>query len=420
MSSPPPPVSDLQISKGRERSQTDALLPPSFNLLSAEVLPAPQPEMDEKDYTEERLQESLAYCKKFLSRRDISPRAETFMTIFKDEIKKAMTAETESEKLAVAGSIRALEMVIQRNAFLSAEVFKQTQQMHENLLELRELQYHARYGDYVRIIPAKVRLHASHNKTSNWQLLCSRFPWTEIAKKLQRHNQTMDSRRRMETAEDWDDYNTQAAVDNACYELGIDSTLAVWSIIEYGDRNRTFHRDLDSLIGEGNWKQLALVFYYDLEDINCVFSEIRTETDKRALKTVIRGEINRYFDTSWDPNDINKWVPTVAAFKEYDAALANKAGNGTAQAQQKAANIAENESRRAEKAARQKTQSAAGSSSSASKKKVASTEVPRGSEEEKSKKTEHRRRQLVIQMTKLETQLESCRREIAKIDDAQK
>ena len=302
MSSPhSPSLSDLQISKVRQRSQTDALLPPSFSPLSAEVLSAPQPEKNEKAYTEERLQQSLAYCKKFLSRRDISPRAETFMTIFKEEIKKAMTAEKESEKLAGAGSIRAFEMVIQRNAFLSAEVFKKAQEMHENLLGLRELQYHARYGDYVRIIPAKVRLHASENKTSNWEFLCSRFQWTEISTRLLRHRDTMETRRHIETAQDVDDYNTQAAVDNACSELGIDCNLAVWSIIEYGARNRTFHGDIDSLIAEGAWRQLALIYWIDLEDINCVFSEIRTETDKRALKTIIRSEINRSFDTSEDP-----------------------------------------------------------------------------------------------------------------------
>ncbi|MCJ1470842.1 hypothetical protein MMC07_009489, partial [Pseudocyphellaria aurata] len=415
MSSPhSPPLSDQQILKVRQRSQTDALLPPSFSLLSAEVLSSPQPEKNKKAYTKERMQQSLAYCKKFLSRRDISPRAETFMTIFKEEIKKAMIAEKESERIAGAGSIRAFEMVIQRNDFLSAEVFKKTQEMHENLLELRELQYHARYGDYVRILPSKVRLHASENKTSSWEFLCSRFQWNEISTRLLRHRKFMETRRPIETAQDVADYNTQAAVDNACSELGIDSDLAVWSIIEYGARNRTFHSDIQSLIAEGAWRQLALIYSSDLEDIDCVFFELRTETDKRALKSIIRGEINRYFDTSEDPGDINVWVPSPAVLKEYKVA---KAESGVTKAQKKTANIAENGCRSTEKVTRQQNQSAAqGSPSSASKKRLASTEVPRGSEEEKSKRNEHRRGQLVLQMAKLESQLKSCQKEIAKID----
>ena len=104
--------------------------------------------------------------------------------VFKDEIKMAMAAEKEDEKLAGARLFRAFELLIQRNAFSSAEVFKKSQEMHEDLLELRELQYHARYGDYVRIIPSKVGIHASENKTAAWQLLCSRYHWSETSKRL--------------------------------------------------------------------------------------------------------------------------------------------------------------------------------------------------------------------------------------------
>ncbi|MCJ1425146.1 hypothetical protein MMC29_003034 [Sticta canariensis] len=360
MASPPSPrLSNLQISKIRQGSQTDALLPPSFNLASDEVLPTPVPQMNRNPYTAERLQQSLAYCKSFLSQRDISPRAETFMMVFKDEIKMAMAAEKEDQKLAGAGSIRAFELLIQRNVFLSAEVFKKSQKMHENLLELRELQYHARYGDFVRIISSKVRLHASESKTAGWQLLSSRYHWSEISTRFLSYRQFMESGKSFESrsAKDVTDYNTQAAVDNACTELSIDADLA------------------------------------------------------RALKTTIRNKINRWFDTSRDPNDINLWAPTQALYAEYQAA---KARSGTTKAQKKAANIAENERRSLEKAARQ-DKSAAGSSSSASKKRTASTDVSRGSKE-KSKRDEHKRRQMVIRMAKLETELERLREELAKLD----
>ena len=142
------------------------------------------------------------------------------------------------------------------------------------------------------------------------------------------------------SAEDVTDYNTQDAVDNACTELGIDADLAVWCIIEYGAQNRTFHRDVDSLIADGNWRQLSLIFSSDLDDIDCVYSEIRTETNKNPLKTTIRNEINPWFDTFRDPNDINLWAPTQALYAEYQAA---KARSGTTKAQKKAVNIAEKE-----------------------------------------------------------------------------
>ena len=46
---------------------------------------------------------------------------------------------------------------------------------------------------------------------------------------------------------------------------------------------------MDSLTAEGNWWQLSLILSSDLDDIECVFSKIRPETDKRALKRILRG-----------------------------------------------------------------------------------------------------------------------------------
>lgn len=91
------------------------------------------------------------------------------------------------------------------------------------------------------------------------------------------------------------DLDTRVSVSMACRDLGISEDLAVWSIIEYGERNQTFHGDLDSLKADGDFRQLALVLYTDLEDIDCVFSKIQSETDKHVLKSFIYDEIDRWF-----------------------------------------------------------------------------------------------------------------------------
>lgn len=171
MSSPPSLHSlelFLQDSKVKPRSQTEALLPPSFDPSLQETLSTPVPEKDRKAYTVNRFQKSLEYCQGFLARPNISPRSETFMMVFKDELKVAIQAENEDDKLAGAGAIREFEHLIQRNAFLKAEVFTKSQEMQQNLLELRELQYDSRYGDYVKIVPARTRIHASETKIENW------------------------------------------------------------------------------------------------------------------------------------------------------------------------------------------------------------------------------------------------------------
>ena len=43
--------------------------------------------------------------------------------------------------------------------------------LQDHLLQLRELQYHMRYGDHVQTIPTRLRDQASQTKTENWQLL---------------------------------------------------------------------------------------------------------------------------------------------------------------------------------------------------------------------------------------------------------
>lgn len=198
--------------------------------------------------------------------------------------------------------------------------------MQQNLLELRELQYYSRYGDYVKVIPTRLRLHASEHKTTNWQLLCGRFRWSEIATRLSVEHQAMKERLRTEgsAAMNTLPLETHVAVQTACRELGISDDVAIWSIIQYGERNRAFHRDLDSLKAEGEFRKLALVLYTDL----------RSDTDKTLLKAIIRDEINRCFDCSADPNDVNIWIAKQELIQQYKAAQGK--GDINTKAQKKA------------------------------------------------------------------------------------
>lgn len=48
-----------------------------------------------------------------------------------------------------------------------------------------------------------------------------------------------------------------------------------------------------------------------------MFSELRSNTDKRALKEIILGEIDKWFDRSEDPEDPNLWVPRLELLGAY-------------------------------------------------------------------------------------------------------
>ena len=53
------------------------------------------------------------------------------MNTFKEEITCAMKAETQEQKLAGAGAIRVMELLIQRNAFLQVQTFNKSRATKE-------------------------------------------------------------------------------------------------------------------------------------------------------------------------------------------------------------------------------------------------------------------------------------------------
>ena len=128
--------------------------------------PRPKPEAIES-YTQERLKSSLAYAVKFLKRRDISPPSENFMEIFKDELQETLLATSADEKKSGVVAVRVYEKLIEQNAFLWAQILSENLELETNLLQLRELQYRARYGDNMKIIATRLRQHASAKKTSD-------------------------------------------------------------------------------------------------------------------------------------------------------------------------------------------------------------------------------------------------------------
>ena len=104
------------------------------------------------------------------------------------------------------------------------------------------------------------------------------------------------------------DLDTYTAVTIACKDLGISDRTSIWSIIEYGKRNQAFHRDFEILRDSGEWQKFADVLYTDLDDVDCVFSEVRPETDKSALKSIICEIIDKNFDRTKSSDQPRAWM----------------------------------------------------------------------------------------------------------------
>lgn len=245
-----------------------------------------------------------------LARRDISPRTEKYYSLFKDEISRALNAKTPEEKLKSAGGVEAMERVITETAFLRPGSFSQTMEMETALIQLRELQYLARYGDYMKIVTGKVHLHGGKTKYEGWKTLSGQRQWTEIAEIMEKEQDVLAASMRSEWSPSTKSkYPVLTAVENASRDLGFDPGMVKWSIHTYAARNAAFHKDLEILAAKGSFGRLAAVLYHDLRDIYCVFSETRSETHLRYLEQVIRIQIDSWYDTSDHPDIPESWIP---------------------------------------------------------------------------------------------------------------
>ncbi len=308
MTSPTKPFAQLEVSKTRTRGDTISLLPSSYDS-SINVMPeCPVPEVNPCLYTKERLQQSLVYAHKFLARPNISPRSELFMHLYKEELKDALNAETHEERERCITMVMAKERLIQDNRFLRPLRFEQSAELEDQLLRLRELQYYVRYGDYLKIIPTRLRLHASKDKLENWQLLSGKKYWSGIAHNLKVEEETRQEILRKGSVLDPVRLDTTIAISTACSDLGISKELTVWSIMEYGARNLQVPRDLVDLRKEGQFPLLAKILCADRDDLSSTFSELRSETDLSSLRTIIQTEIDTWLDTSDNPDHPDEWV----------------------------------------------------------------------------------------------------------------
>lgn len=298
------------------------MLPSSYDP-DIDVMPeVPIPEPNPSLYTRERLQQSLVYAERCLKRRDISPRSELFMQIYKDELKDALKAATTKQRENHATMIMAEERLIQDKGFLRPLQSVQRAELEDQLLQLRELQYLVRYGDYMKIMPTRLRLHASKHKLVDLQLISGKNQWSAISETIKGEDKARNEAVRVGASLDKVTMPTTAAIHMACNDLGISGGLAFWSIHEYGQRNRTVHRDLKDLKREGQFPLLALILCADRDDLSSTFSSIKSETDIAHLEAIIQIEIDTWFeDTNDNPNHPATWIPSMALRQFYKDAV---------------------------------------------------------------------------------------------------
>ena len=290
MTSPLDSFDDLHVSKTRSRASTQELLSGNQDL----VVPVPEKGLDA--YTNPRLQKSLVYADGFLRQRKPSPRTQHFMIAFKDQIKTAMTTNDGNEKHLAIKHVKALEILIRNEIFLLPGAAPEAAQYEQKILDLRKLEYYARYGDYLGLVPQQLRNIAKAKEFDSSVVLSTVVWWTDVAKVIL--EEEIDKAQADRRGDYGYETPTLTAVSNACRYLGLNKDMAVWSIKEYGKRNDLLHRSLKEMREAGEYDKLARTLNADLRDISSVFPPSEPEEGIEHLKNVIKSEIRRWFDDS--------------------------------------------------------------------------------------------------------------------------
>ncbi len=296
----------------------------------------PKVEQLTENYTDERLQQGLLFAETILARRDITPRSVHFMTAFKDEVIDALEALTDDERKYRVGGVRLLERVLEKHDFLHVEQPDEVKKLQADLLSLRKTQYYARYGEYLNEIPNQVRSYVTGSDIPNNSLLSSRQQWTEIAEEIAMENDEYNKLGPSNASKV--KYDLHRVLKAACTSLGIDHRHAEWSIIEYGDRNKEVHRDMDALKAAGDYVRLAEMMHHDYKDVDFIFSDIdKDEVDKEHLRSVVLEQINRWFVVPEDISQVEAWRVSKELFDFTNNAKDAKFGK-LSRAEKKAAN----------------------------------------------------------------------------------
>lgn len=289
---------------------------------SLSLPPRPKMEPSIEAYTTEQLEQRLSFIETSLKRRDITPRSVIFMNTYKEQVIDAINASTSEDREAYVTGLQLLDHVLETECFLQQpSPGGDVTQLQQEILQLRELQYFARYGDYLQHIPNQVRKYVHDKNISGNHHLPFAEKWTNIAdillttpvtsKEMQRKNQL------------------RGVIAAASMDLGLDPALVRFSIVEYGKRNEAVHHGLQQLKETGNYPGLAQALCEDWKDVDLILSEVRQDFDHEKLKRIIESEINRCFHTN-DGGYANWWAWTSTEYLQSLAVKKTQPGKASA------------------------------------------------------------------------------------------
>lgn len=306
MSSPSHSPSDLVVDRVRPRAPTIELQAP---------VPGDSPTV----YTADRIQAGLNFAQSRLksTTRKVSPVTEGLLTIYTGACTDYLSQwhQTKTTDVTLINEIRNYEKDMQESRWIKSTPDLQTQELHDNLLELRRVQYYARYGDYAQRVAHLVRSKAQTLAIEGWERLSGTFQWSEIAKALKQESAVWKEFGSMYPSQT----PTTIALYNACLALAITPDSAISAIRTYGERCNVVHSSFDQLLQSESFSQIAQIIHDDLRDLHSIIPGAPGwDQEESFMRATIIELKTSWFDTSFGDDTPGNWIASVTLQEKYN------------------------------------------------------------------------------------------------------
>ncbi|KAI9659613.1 MAG: hypothetical protein M1831_003694 [Alyxoria varia] len=292
----------------RNRGGTNTMLGSMYRDTPRENPTPPSPEKDIKKYTDDRVKQGLAYADERLrnTKRKVSPLSEKALIYYKSECKTFLSTEHPAKKDHLAICLYNYEKSLSMERKLLGTNSLEVQRLQNKLLSLRQVEFFARYGDYLGILGTRMRKTARQNKIPSYELVADdqRF-WSHILRDVEAEAQKW-AVFGVDKSVTRDDVKTSLLLHETCDVCGLGFEHTIDCMRQYAVRNELFHKDVKAKVARGAVNELANMLSNDLRDLHAVMpAEMRPLED--MYRALLEQFIKFYFKELPNVNDPQTW-----------------------------------------------------------------------------------------------------------------
>ncbi|KAL8693259.1 MAG: hypothetical protein Q9224_003787 [Gallowayella concinna] len=245
---------------------------------------------DAGELSRDTLEKVNAYATYQLASRNITPRTACFLQLYRD---KAQTCIREPSNRDHKVAMLQLNDILHSEAFLAKDPDWKSKDHSDAILQIRQFQYFAFYGDYVGEACLHLRQQASSSaRLPEAGMFCDGKTWQMVQTELAQEKHQWDT---------WTKSGRQGAkppvplTDAICAatsRLKIDWRNIFDAIEWYAERNKAMHDSVLWYIKNCEWETLAVQLARDLREVPTIFGS----EDRDKMVKVIEEIRDRFFE----------------------------------------------------------------------------------------------------------------------------